>query len=194
MAALFVLQPTNDADMNKFRAEVGQKFAHAATELMAGESFAEPLTLVWNSVYDFYSASADQAIALLDDEGIAQLALMFDSEYLADVEVVSKPLVMRTLMQEEALLNIIPMDETESLLDPNFREDLAYVGNSQGQVAGESVDISSEVTSPPVVWMTIQDSITEFPYCIAVFNGTINSYPGACAVDDESNSARVYEN
>jgi hypothetical protein len=189
MAVLFVLQPTGNQDMKDFQSQVSQKFAQAATELLAGENIVEPLALVWNSVNGFYAESADEAIALLDDGGIATLALMFDSEYLYDIEIASAPILARAPL-EEALTNIIPMNEVESLIDPYFNEDLAHVGDFGGTVAGESVDVSEEAATP-VVWMTINDSITSFPYCVAVFNGTINSYPGACAKDDLKH---VYEN
>lgn len=189
MAVLFVLQPTSNPDMEDFQSRIRGQFAQAATELIAGESFTEPFALVWNSVYGFYSESADQAIALLEDDGITSLALMFNSDYLFDVEVASAPLIARA-PYEEALMNIIPMSEVESLIDPYFNEDLAYVDNFGGTIAGESIDISEEEPAP-LVWMTITDSITAFPYCVAVFNGTINSYPGACAADTLT---PVYEN
>jgi hypothetical protein len=191
MAALFVLQPTSSPEMDEFQSQVREQFASAAHELMAGESFAAPFALVWNSVDAFYSESADQAVALLDDRALASLVLMFDSDYLSDIEIAAGPMVARA-PQEEALINIIPMSEAESLLDPYFREDLAYVQLNGGTVAGESIDASQPMEDePPLVWMTITDSITEFPYCVAVFNGTINSYPGACASDD---SNPIYEN
>jgi hypothetical protein len=189
MAVLFVLQPTSNPDMEDFQSRVRGQFAQAATELMAGESFTQPFALVWNSVHSFYSESANEAIALLEDDTIATLALIFDSEYLLDKEIAAAPVIARA-PYEEPLANIIPMSEAESLLDPYFNEDLVYENNSGGVVAGESIDISQE-EPVPLVWMTITDSITEFPYCVAVFNGTINSYPGACANDSLTT---VYEN
>lgn len=189
MAVLFVLQPTGDSDMKNFQAEVREQFVQAGTQLMAGESFIEPFALVWNSVQEFYSESANEAVALLDDATLANISLMFNSEYLTNIEIAAAPIIPRP-PYEEALVNIIPMSEAETLLDPHFNEDLAYTENFGGVVAGESVDVSQEKAAP-VVWMTINDSITEFPYCVAVFNGTINSYPGACA---EDNLSPIYEN
>jgi hypothetical protein len=193
MAVLFVLQPSPSPEMQEFKSQIHEQFAQAAMELIAGESFVEPFTLVWNSVNGFYSESADQAVALLDDDIIASLALIFNEEYQNNVAIVSAPMSARVLALEEPLLNIIPMGEAESLLDPYFSEDLAYIEHYGGVVAGESTDANHDA-EPPVAWMTINDSITTFPYCVAIFNGTINSYPGGCASDANNHLTPVYEN
>jgi hypothetical protein len=61
---------------------------------------------------------------------------------------------------------------------------------------GESIDVfeNPEPTPvvPPVIWTTITDSITGAPNCVAIFDGTVNAYPGMCA--QESDTIQVYEN
>jgi hypothetical protein len=193
MAALFVLQPTADQDMQKFQSEIRGHFAQAASELVAGESFAEPFALVWTSVNNFYTISADESVALLEDSTLSDIALMFDADYFSNMAMIQAPRVAR-VVQEEALLNIVPMSDEASSIDPYFNEDLAYSPDGNGVVAGDSIDASAEVPMEPaqkVTWITLNDSITNFPYCVAVFNGTVNSYPGACARDE---IAKVYEN
>ena len=201
LAALFVLQPTSNTEHSVFQDTIKEQFAAAALELIEGESFTEPISLVWSSVNDFYSESADSAIALLEDQSLSSLALMFDGEYQLAVETLAAPVIARA-PYEEPLLNIVPMEDVESLLDPNFSEDLAYQQISaqpeeDGQVAGVSIEADMLVASEPepqqapVVWLTVRDSITSYPYCVAVFNGTVNSYPGACAKDE---TQHVYAN
>lgn len=203
LAALFVLQPTSNTDHSVFQDTIKEQFAAAALELIGDESFiTEPISLVWTSVNAFYSESADEAIALLDNPGFTNLALMFDGEYQLAVQSLRTPVIARA-PYEEPLLNIVPMDDVESLLDPNFSEDLAYEQNylqleKDGRVAGISTEVDVEVveepvqTAPPVVWMTVNDSITSVPYCVAVFNGEVNSYPGVCAEEDDAHALYGY--
>jgi hypothetical protein len=200
MAALFVLQPADSQEMKDFQSSLRQQFTQAATQLVEGESFTEPFALVWSSVDSFYSESANEAIALLHDDSITSLALMFNGDYQLDREIAAAPVIARNdVYVEEALTNIVPdnfvaaivPDEVESLLDPNFNEDLVYDQATGGRVAGESIGTDPQPEPAPVVWMTISDSITAYPYCVAIFNGSINSYPGACAKDER---APVYEN
>ena len=202
LAALFVLQPTNNTDHSVFQDTIKEQFATAALQLVGEESFTEPISLVWSSVHEFYSESTDEAIALLEDRSLTSLALKFDVQYQLAMQAVNAPVLAQASL-EEPLLNIVPMEDVESLLDPNFSEELAYQQNSMqpevdGRVAGISTDIDVEVVADPepktvpVVWMNVNDSITNYPYCVAIFNGEVNSYPGKCAQDDSL--YHVYEN
>lgn len=197
LAVLFVLQPTDNSEMNIFKAEIKQQFAVAASELMGGESVAEPFAVVWSSVAAFYDESTTQAIALLDNETFVQMALALMPSYKEDLRIASTPVVARAILPtEDALLNIIPYSENEIFLDPYFSEDLAYMPEG-GRILGESIRVDAETKleptrAVPVVWTNLNDSITGEAYCVAIFNGTVNSYPGMCAKDEAS--APVYEN
>lgn len=189
LAVLFVLQPTDNPELKNFQGLVQEQFAQATMEVLGDLNYVEPIALVWSSVESFYEETADQTIALIEDDALVSFALMFNAEYLSDVEVASSPIAMRA-PTEEAVYNIIPMSEAETLLDPLFNEDLAYVEEFGGTVAGESITVDEqqqpEIKKAPVVWMTITDSITGYPYCVGIFNATVNSYPGVCATEEES--------
>jgi hypothetical protein len=211
LAVLFVVQPTDSQDMKAFQNQIKEQFAQASMQLLRGPNLGEPFALVWSSVDAFYAESATAAIALLQNDALSDLALLFDSNYEQNMEVAFAPIVGRIIEPtEEALLNIVPYDENEYLLDPYFNDDLVYMldenGEVSGIVAGESIDASdvpadSQVRSqpeeplvqrPPVTWMTITDSITGQPNCVAIFNGTINAYAGPCAKEDAI--IQLYEN
>lgn len=203
MAVLFAVSPTGDAEVTAFQKDLHQKFSSAAAQVIGGYDYAEPFQLVWATATDFYSQSSEQALALLEpDQVFMDLAMSFNSNYVEDMRIASSGFILRP-PSEDALLNIVPMDENETILDPYFDENLAYLQINGGIVAGESIDIYEEqeiadeqvieppVTAPTVVWATINDSITGYPYCVGIFNGTINSYPGPCA---EEHDTKVYEN
>jgi hypothetical protein len=189
LSALFVLTPTDDKDVVAFQNEIKNQVASAAVEVLGEQNYAEPFALIWSTINNFYYQAADETIALLqpDDEFI-NLALMFDSEYQLAVEIINQPVLARVIVPtEEALVNIIPMSEAELLIDPYFNEDLAYFEEYGGVVAGESTHVDEneqEFQAPAVVWTTINDSITGYPYCVGIFNATVNSYPGPCAEED----------
>jgi len=183
LALLFVISPTEDKDLLSFQENIKNKFAQATVEVIGYQSFTEPFAFVWSTVEEFYDESATAAIALLQpDESFTELALMFSSQYQVDKLVAGTQIAMRP-PTEDAVLNIVPMSEAESLLDPYFNEDLAYVEEFGGTVAGESITVGEE-DRPPVVWTTLTDSITGFPFCVAIFNTEINSYPGACVEEE----------
>jgi hypothetical protein len=230
MALIFVVQPTTSPEVNKFQSDLKNQFAVASQQLLAGPSAVEPLVLVWSGVSAFYDESSVQALALMQDDALINLALNFNSDYQLSLAMAQNPIPFR-LATEDPIMNIVPdglvaseyyqvnypglaalaYDDPDFILDPEFDENRAYKqfgshkfsnnGNietievpTQGRVAGEST-VSPEwvaaSVNPVPTWMTIHDSITNYPYCVSVFNGTVNSYPGVCAKDDYG---QVYEN
>ncbi|MBX4188329.1 MAG: hypothetical protein KW793_04325 [Candidatus Doudnabacteria bacterium] len=199
MAVFFVVQPSDKEEMKAFQTQLKEEFSIASAEILQGESFVEPFAFVWSSISNFYDVSANEALALLQpDSAFNDLAMMFNKEYQANLKIAAVP-VLPHPPTEDALINIVPVDENEFLLDPYFNEDLAYGILGEGVVAGESIDIYEDdiiekpiSPVPPVVWRTINDSITGDPNCVAIFNGTVNAYPGPCA--QEEDLGQVYEN
>jgi hypothetical protein len=188
MAVLFVMQPTDDKDMQAFKSEVQDMFVTAAHQVMGDQSVVEPFAFVWTVTQDFYGQSADQALALLKpDDSLVELALMFDGEYLLDKEMIQAPVITRAASEEPVQLVALQHNETEDLLDPNFDEDLAYVEDFGGRVAGESITTGEPQPTQTAEWVELHDSITGEAYCVAVFFGAINSYMGPCAREEEPN-------
>jgi hypothetical protein len=202
LAALFAVAPSGDKEVAAFQKDLHQKFFTAAAQVIGGYDYAAPFQLVWATASDFYSESSQSALALLEPEqSFINLVMSFDRAYVENIQLAAAPFVLRP-PTDDSLHNIVPMDENELLLDPYFNDDLAYLKINGGMVAGESIDIYQKSAAdqplpppqpqvPPVVWMTIADSITGYPYCVGIFNGTINSYPGQCAEEYDTN---VYEN
>src|SRR5690606_18244515 len=105
-------------------------------------------------------------------------------------EIAASPMVTRP-PNEPPIYNIVP----------SFNEDLAYQPQQSGIVAGESLssDPDTRVSAVPVQpvephrasWINLTDSITGASYCVAVFNGELNSYAGPCAKDEQY---YIYEN
>lgn len=229
MALVFVIQPTDSPEVNKFQKEIKSRFVSAGQELLAGPSVAEPFVLVWSGVASFYDESSTQAIALLQDQALTDLALSFNADYQLHLALAENPLPLR-VATEEPLTNIVPeglvasgfhlvnypdstlaYDDTDFILDPEFNENRAYEqyagshseevalddvanGLNGGRVAGESTVatewLAASASSAPV-WVTVNDSITNYPYCVGIFNGTVNSYPGTCATESRG---KIYEN
>lgn len=200
LAVFFVLQPSHDTEVAKFQDNVKHQFVAAAKELWGPASPGESLALVWNGLSAFYDASTTQTLALLTPSNrVVEFALSWDANYQVSKQIALAPIVTRR-PSEEPLYNIVPMSPDEALIDPYFNDDLAYTQNGAGQVAGESIgvddfDVHHETDAPKTEhkaeWVTLKDSITGVPYCIAVFNGELNSYAGTCAQDTET---LFYEN
>lgn len=202
-AVFFIVSPTQEADVAKFQNEIKEKFATAATQAWGKSSVVEPLVLVWNSMDVFYTESATQTLALIKpSESFIETVLAFDGNYQASKQIAAAPMVVRP-PQEEPIYNIVPTSPSENLIDPFFNENLAYILDDEGKVAGESVgleevmedeELGYEYVPAPMrtaMWVTLNDSITGVPYCVSIFNGELNSYPGTCARDSET---LIYEN
>lgn len=203
LALLFVISPAEAPEVTAFQSQVRTAFRDAAVKAWGNQSVAEPFALIWATTQGFYGQSADQAIALLEPaDEIVELVLAFDGDYQLARNIFSAPRVVRA-PDEAPLYNIIPMpDDAERLLDPAFSEGLAYQEPSdQGMVLGESTSVGEENGMPgpgegvepalpmsprtQAAWSEIADSITGQPHCVAVFYGTVNSYPGPCAKEEE---------
>jgi hypothetical protein len=193
LAVLFVVQPTKDESLAQFQNEIKQQFATAAAEVLGDQNYSEPFAFVWYGVEQFYNQSTVETLALIQpNEGLIDFALTLDGDYQADLETGAERIVRRPAT-EEPVLDIVPVALGEEIIDPYFNEDLAYHEEFGGVVAGESIDVNEEeIKLPPVIWVTVNDSISGYPYCVGIFNGEINSYPGVCA--EEVLAPKVQQN
>jgi hypothetical protein len=196
IAVFFVMQPSDDVEVQSFQADIRQMFVQATKELVGDQSFTEPFAMIWTVADNFYKQSADQAIALIQPtDEIVELSLALDSDYQVAKANYSAPLVMRAPFEEPISLvslsrpapqeELAVNDDPESVLDPKFDEDLAYVEEFGGKIAGESVDVGPQDPKAHSQWLDLTDSITGEAYCVAIFYGTVNTYPGACAKEEE---------
>ncbi len=194
MAALFVMQPTNQPELAKFQSDVKSKLVTATQQVFGSQDYSEPFALIWATTENFYNGATDEAIALLQpDEAFMSLALSFDADYNA--AVASNPTVLALVPRNEApLYGIVPTGNPEALIEPSFNDDAAYYHSEfGGVVAGTSIELSDEgiIEGPhKATWLDLKDSITGDAYCVAIFDGTVNTYPGTCAREEAPTISR----
>ena len=152
--ALFVMQPTDIAEVRNWQAGIKSQLSVAWQQTIGDQPFfadfaliAEPdsdsdLVYVYSQVYQSLAKTAQPPP---------------DADLVYKTAQITIPL---NFMSGEAIYNIVP-----------YRSIVQTIG---GSVAGASV------ASP---WVTMQDAVTGQNYCLAVYNGHVNKYLGECKDD-----------
>lgn len=181
-AAFFVLKPSDSDEVKLFQANLKSDFAQSFASLIGDESFLEPFAFIWNTSEAFYQDTSNQALALLKPtDTMVEFTLRFNKQYQSDKIAAHSDISLSGYMALDPLINIVPVSDAEKLLDPYFSEEGF---ESEGRVAGESIGAGFEDKNP--VWLTIPDSLNGEVYCLAIFDGVVNSYQGPCVFDEES--------
>ncbi len=178
MTAFFVLQPSKTPEVASFQSGIQQQFSMAWEQTLGDEPYFDSLAYVYDSVAAFYDQSAQATVALLtqpeSDAALYHLATatyeVFAKAFVqASAPKVAIPVPVRPpdgqFMTQAAITNIIP--------------DLSI-----GSVSGASYSHSQEPINKTVnSWVTLQDNYTGQMYCLAIYNGEVNKYLGACKND-----------
>lgn len=171
-AALFAMQSSRVPEVAALQSQIQHQFSVAWQQTIGDQPYFDDFGLIYDGVAAFYNQSSSAAISLIrQPESDAALAYVFKTTYqdfvlairgaqlsqkLAQVEPSVLP--PEKFMSEQAIMNIVP----------------------GGQVAGASVQSGNPVNSTNQPWVTIQDNFTGQLYCLAVYNGDVNKYLGAC--------------
>ena len=176
MTAFFVLQPSKTPEVASYQSGIQQQFSMAWKQTLGDGPYFDSLAYVYDSVTAFYDQSAQAAVALLaqpeSDEALYHVAS-------ATYEVFAKALVQASapkvaipvlppdgqFMTQAAVTNIIPDTSTGSISGVSF--------------SGVQEPLNKIVNS----WVTLQDNYTGQMYCLAIYNGEVNKYLGACKND-----------
>ncbi|OGE79909.1 MAG: hypothetical protein A2660_00440 [Candidatus Doudnabacteria bacterium RIFCSPHIGHO2_01_FULL_45_18] len=171
--ALFVMQPTDIAEVRNWQAGIKSQLSVAWQQTIGDHPFFADFALIYESVDNFYKLAAGETIALIaEPDSDSDLVYVYSQVYQSLAKTAQPPpdadLVYKTaqitiplnFMSGEAIYNIVP-----------YRSIVQTIG---GSVAGASV------ASP---WVTMQDAVTGQNYCLAVYNGHVNKYLGECKDD-----------
>jgi len=163
MMAIFVIRPSSVPVVASLQNDMKQKFSVAWQATMSDASYFEAVTTVYDGVADFYDQAASSAIALLNQpQQDEQMYLAFNSAYhfVADAFVAPD----RTLaMREVRTIKTKPGLARE--VEPH--------------VLGARTEETTPLNKPNS-WVTIADNTTGQLYCLAIYNGEVNKYPGTC--------------
>lgn len=180
---LFLLKPTPVAETSTLQAQFQHEFSIAWQETIGDQPVFDELALIYEGISDFYSQAADSAVALIQQpEADRDIIYVYKTTYqifaqavsqikearVAEAEPVIEP---EKFMTEAAVANIIPENSKQEA-----------VNSKQGEVAGVSIEIT-EPANNQLPWVTLRDNFTGQLYCLAVYNGEVNKYLGACKLD-----------
>jgi hypothetical protein len=176
---LFVMQPNQNAGVATVQSEIKQSFSIAWQQTIGDQPYFTDLAEVYDGVEAFFKQTTDATIALFQgSESDTDIAFIYKTVYqdfagmfnqTPHTAVVELPAMPKNFMAEKPINNIVP----EVHITKN-----TYQGS--GEVAGVSVDKPvNDINS----WVTIRDNYTGQLYCLAVYNGDVNKYLGACKND-----------
>jgi hypothetical protein len=185
-ATSFVLSPSDVPEMTKWQDGVKQEFMVAFQQTVGDQPWFSEFELVFDSVNQFYTDSTDAVVALLNDaEADEDIIYVFGQVYQSFAKAINQnkgsdlayenlslPPMPSNFMAEESIYNIVP-----------YRTIVKTIDATSGQVAGANSEEQVPVNSPKQPWVTIEDNSTGQLYCLAVYNGTVNNYLGACKND-----------
>ncbi len=175
LMALFVMQPSRVSEVTALQHEMSTQFSVALQQTFGDQSYFSDVWDVVDGVTAFYDQSTDATVALLTQpESDQDIIYVFKTVYLTFADAVSgqhgevagvQTISPDNFMKEPAIYNILPSNET-----PN--------------VAGISVfNTDNQPVNTEKPWVTIQDNFTGQKYCLAIYNGEVNKYLGACKYD-----------
>jgi hypothetical protein len=186
---LFMLQPNQSSEVSAWQQSSGEQLSIAWQQTIGDQPWFSEVELIFDSITGFYNQSASATIALIDqpetDQDIIYVysqvymtfAKAFNPNYgnqtaIAYTEV-PLPESIPNFMSEEPLYNLVPYREVVKTLQVA----------PTPVVAGAVISLDQPVNSPEVPWVTMTDNLTGQLYCVAIYNGTVNQYLGACKHD-----------
>lgn len=183
MTAFFVISPSKDPEVASLQNDIKHQFGIAWQQTLGDAAYFDTLGQIYEGVTAFYDQSSQAYISLISQPDSDQaLYYVFHSTYEEFARIFSKePKALATenidlnlslpgkFMTEQALNNIVP-------------ETIEPVKVSAGLVAGAGVE-SAEPVNQTNSWVTLRDNFTGQLYCLAIYNGEINKYLGACKND-----------
>ncbi len=182
--AAFVMYPSNTIELANWQSGVKNDFKIAVVQTLGDQPWFTEVGQVYEAVADFYEQSSSATIALISQpEADEDMIYVFSEVYKtfaksfqpnhSDNNVaydnVSLPLPGENFMTEEPLYNIVPYRTVVTTIDT-------------GEVAGASINNTHPVNID-TPWVTIKDNLTGQLYCLAIYNGSVNQYLGACKND-----------
>lgn len=175
--ALFVLQPSQKPEVAELQGVIKQQISIAWQQTWGDRPFLAEVGDVYDGIAEFYNQSSNATVALLaapdSDRDIAFVLQAVYSDFAdvfrdspSSVAEAPQPILPEKFMTESPIYNIVPSTTTAAV---------TAVGSVSGAVA--------EPVNAPNSWVTIQDNFTGQLYCLAVYNGEVNKYLGACRND-----------
>jgi len=185
--ALFVFYPSNP-ETTAWQDGVKHQFSIAWKQTIGDQPVFSSVAYVYDGVSEFYTQSADVMMTMIDHpqsdadiyyvfhEVYVDFASIFQAQPHGNVAGVSTALNTATLPQPEdfmtqpAIYNLVPASEPVTT-------------SVQPAISGSSMVTGQPVNSTDNPWITVQDNATGQLYCLAVYDGTVNKYLGACKND-----------
>lgn len=167
-----------------FKGEVRHEFSRAFVQTVGDKAWFEDVEIVWSGVNDFYSQSADNALALFEPREeekdavavVGNIVVAFergvngikgDKGMVAGETIEEEFVPQDNFMTEEPIYNIIPENDSGSV------QGIYYL-------PFETLPAENTNSNP---WVTIIDPVTGQSHCVAIFNNEISEYEGECKQD-----------
>ena len=178
MTAFFVLQPSKIPEVASFQTGIEQQFSVAWKQTLGDGQYFDSLANIYDGITAFYDQSASATLALLtqpeSDEALYHVANATYEVLVKAIVHASEPKVAAIqapvlppdgqFMTQAAITNIIPVS----------------VGNVSGvSITHDQAPVNDKTNS----WVTLRDNYTGQMYCLAIYNGEVNKYLGACKND-----------
>ncbi len=172
--ALFAMQNSAIPEVAALQDNIQHQFSVALVQTIGDGPVFDDLALVFDSISEFYQESAAASLALVQDEAsdrdlvfiytraYEQVLLAFHPPPAMPVGAATTEITADNFMTEPAISNIIPETTPEV-----------------GVVSG----LSNEAVNEVMPWVTMRDNLTGQLYCVALYNGELNKYLGACRYD-----------
>ena len=161
--ALFIMQSNQISDNNyviaEFKQTIRQEFLRAFMQTAGDTPWLGSAEIVIGGIIEFYDQAADELIALLNPRGTDDDLVRVAQAVYSSFKTSEYPEGEYT-MTEEPLYNITPA--------------VPVVAGIQTQ----------NPVNGPNQWVTLRDNYTGQLYCLAMYNGEMNKYLGACKKDD----------
>jgi hypothetical protein len=171
MTAFFAMQPSKIPEVASLQTQIKQQFSTAWQQTIGDQPYFGGLADVYDGINVFYDESSkvlaslilqqdsDQAIIYVFSHSYGDFAAIFQNKgHVAGSEIVLPD--PQHFMVEPAIYNLVPEKQNPE------------------QVLGANID--SEPVNGINQWVTLRDNFTGQLYCLAVYNGEVNKYLGAC--------------
>ncbi|OGE83644.1 MAG: hypothetical protein A3B10_04280 [Candidatus Doudnabacteria bacterium RIFCSPLOWO2_01_FULL_44_21] len=149
-ATLFVLQPSKSQEILEFKTIITKQVSIAWQQTWADNPFLQEFGQVFEGVEEFYAQAATTLAGFLQDKESDQAI-----GYMLQSTYAKFALALT--------LNSKPLVAGEAVVDPFL-----------------ALDEAKNQAIMKTQWTTITDMITGQDYCLAIFNGEVNKYLGAC--------------
>ena len=184
-AALFVMQPTYNQNVDQFQSSVKTQFSFAAQEVFGDQPMFASVGTVIASVNEFYNQASDAMIALLSpnetDNGLNYVASATVTSFKTAL-MTSKPQVAGVSTQNADSIEAQPANFMSEAPIENIVPENYVLPTNPPPLSDVNISVDAQ-PAQTATWSNMTDNITGQVYCVGIFNAEVNRYVGPCKND-----------